>query len=108
MRLERGEANVFFTSGFTDLKPNIIPRSIFYKVVEETGMSDTHCPPFSILNEVDSENPRPISLPGSDEETISPLEIDAVLRFPYCLNLVEVCRHYSISSTQLSSNSIRT
>lgn len=70
-------------------------------------MDESYCPTFLIPDESDPENPHPVRLPQPDEETIFPLQINVGLRFPYCSDLVEMCKYYAISPAQLSPNTLR-
>lgn len=70
-------------------------------------MSDAHCPRFPIPDVADPENQCPVSLPPSREEAIFLFQIDAGLRFPYCLDLVEMCHHCRVSPTQITPNVVR-
>lgn len=53
-------------------------------------MSYAHCPRYLNPCDADLENPHLVCLPQDGVETISPLQIDAGLRFPYYPDLVDM------------------
>lgn len=72
-----------------------------------SGMSNAHYPSYpTIPNPYGSDTPY-VQKTCAKEEIIFPSQIDTGLRFPYKASLVELCRHFQITLTQLSTNIFR-